>query len=112
MATKKSIRYINKKNREKQAIKSKKQVVVEFLNNDNTKTEWTIAILEEGTIIVFENGSQTENTKSSLRYIAEYIGFSYDKSWTTRQFGSKLIVQIGQQQTTANRLNFLCCLIS
>ena len=79
-------------------MKSKKQVVVEFLNNDNTKTEWTIAILEEGTIIVFENDSQTENTKSSLRYIAEYIGFSYDKSWTTRQFGSKLIDYIHSLQ--------------
>ena len=79
-------------------MKSKKQVVVEFLNNDNTKTEWTIAVLEEGTIIVFENGSQTENTKSSLRYIAEYIGFSYDKNWTTRQFGSKLIDHIHSLQ--------------
>ena len=95
---KKVLDILIKKIEKKQAIKSKKQVVVEFLNNDNTKTEWTIAILEEGTIIVFENGSQTENTKSSLRYIAEYIGFSYDKSWTTRQFGSKLIDHIHSLQ--------------
>ena len=95
---KKVLDILIKKIEKKQAMKSKKQVVVEFLNNDNTKTEWTIAILEEGTIHVFENGSQTENTKSSLRYIAEYIGFSYDKNWTTRQFGSKLIDHIHSLQ--------------
>mgnify|MGYP004473308623 FL=1 len=32
-----------------------------------------------------------ENTKEALREISEKTGFDYDASWTTRQFGSKLV---------------------
>lgn len=32
-----------------------------------------------------------DNVKGALREIAESIEFEYDKAWTTRQFGSKLI---------------------
>lgn len=32
-----------------------------------------------------------ENTKEALREISEKTGFGYEASWTTRQFGSKLV---------------------
>lgn len=32
-----------------------------------------------------------ENTKGALREISEGINFAYDPTWTTRQFGSKLV---------------------
>lgn len=32
-----------------------------------------------------------ENTKEALREISEKTGFEYEASWTTRQFGSKLV---------------------
>ena len=32
-----------------------------------------------------------ENTKETLREISEKTGFEYEASWTTRQFGSKLV---------------------
>lgn len=32
-----------------------------------------------------------ENTKEALREISEKAGFEYEASWTTRQFGSKLV---------------------
>lgn len=32
-----------------------------------------------------------ENTKAALREISEKTGFEYEASWTTRQFGSKLV---------------------
>lgn len=32
-----------------------------------------------------------ENTKEALREISEKTGFDYEASWTTRQFGSKLV---------------------
>lgn len=36
-----------------------------------------------------------DNVKDSLRQIAKVVGFSYDDSWTTRQFGSKLVKEYG-----------------
>lgn len=37
-----------------------------------------------------------DNVKASLRAIAENIGFEYDETWTTRQFGSKLVKEYGE----------------
>lgn len=36
-----------------------------------------------------------DNVKDSLRQIAKVVGFSYEDSWTTRQFGSKLVKEYG-----------------
>lgn len=37
------------------------------------------------------------NVIASLRAIADAVGFDYDSNWTTRQFGSKLIKEYGDQ---------------
>ena len=55
-----------------------------------------LAILGEYTVQRFETGSfkvlrKYDNTKGALREIAEANGFEYDKNWTTRQFGNKLV---------------------
>ena len=49
----------------------------------------------DGSITVYrKNGNEWEesdNAKGSLRELAAQVSFDYDKSWTTRQFGAKLI---------------------
>lgn len=50
--------------------------------------EYTITKRESGSI---ESYRVYDNTKGALREIAETIGFEFDPSWTTRQFGGKLV---------------------
>lgn len=50
--------------------------------------EYGVQVLSSGSI---ESFKMYANTKGALREIAEQIGFDYDDSWNTRQFGSKLI---------------------
>ncbi|MBO8459978.1 MAG: leucine-rich repeat protein [Bacteroidetes bacterium] len=49
----------------------------------------------DGSIMVYrKNGNEWEesdNAKGALRELAAQVSFDYDKSWTTRQFGAKLI---------------------
>ena len=40
-----------------------------------------------------------DNVKGSLREIAESKGMEYDTNWTTRQFGAKLIKELGEGNT-------------
>lgn len=44
--------------------------------------------LPSGTI---ESYRTYDNVKGALREVAEKVGFNYDPSWTTRQFGNKLV---------------------
>lgn len=37
-----------------------------------------------------------DNVIGSLRAIADEVGFAYDDTWTTRQFGSKLVKEYGE----------------
>lgn len=50
--------------------------------------EYGVQVLSSGSI---ESFKMYANTKGALREIAEQIGFDYDDSWNTRQFGLKLI---------------------
>lgn len=50
--------------------------------------EYTITKLGSGSI---ETYRVYDNTKGALREIAETNNFEFDPSWTTRQFGSKLV---------------------
>lgn len=79
-----------------------KDASVVFLDDDDNPTEWTIYALESGAIVVHKDEEEVDNTKSALRYIAEYIGFSYDTNWNTRQFGSKLIDFMNEQRAQDN----------
>lgn len=40
-----------------------------------------------------------DNVKGALREIAESKGMEYDANWTTRQFGTKLIKELGDGDT-------------
>ena len=71
--------------------------LIETINGDAAKSkdyafaecgEYVIFQTEEGSIQVYRD---YDNVKGALREISESIGFEYDPSWTTRQFGSKLI---------------------
>lgn len=53
--------------------------------------DYVITINEDKSISVTLKGNLCDNTKKALREIAELVGFEYDKEWTTRQLGSKLI---------------------
>lgn len=53
-----------------------------------------------GSIKVTVNGSVATNTKDALRRIAKIIGFSFEESWNTRQFGKNLIEYIKTNNIT------------
>lgn len=50
--------------------------------------EYTVVKRDSGTIESYRNYA---NTLGALRECAEAVGFAYDRGWTTRQFGSKLV---------------------
>lgn len=50
--------------------------------------EYVVVKRDTGTIETYRN---YDNTKGALREIAGNIDFEFDPTWTTRQFGSKLI---------------------
>ena len=61
-----------------------------------TKQIKQVATTEEYIVVRYEDDSigvynRYGNTKGALREIAEVQGFEYDPTWTTRQFGKKLI---------------------
>lgn len=45
-----------------------------------------------------------DNAKEALREIAEKEGFEYDKKWTTRQLGSKIIDFINEKKVTLRKI--------
>lgn len=53
--------------------------------------DYMISKNEEGAIKVAKD---YDNDKAALREVASEIGFQYDPTWTTRQFGVKLIEHI------------------
>ncbi len=55
--------------------------------------EYLIAQDVSGSIKVLR---KFDNVKASLRAIADEVGFEYDDTWTTRQFGTKLIKEYGE----------------
>lgn len=55
--------------------------------------EYIITVEDSGSIRVLKI---YDNVKGSLRECAEAKGFAYDTDWTTRQFGSKLIKEFGE----------------
>jgi len=61
-----------------------------------TKQIKQVATTEEYIVVRYDDDSigvynRYGNTKGALREIAEVQGFEYDPTWTTRQFGKKLI---------------------
>ena len=50
--------------------------------------EYIVTVEDSGSISVHRI---YDNTKGALREIAGKVGFEYSPSWTTRQFGSKLV---------------------
>ena len=53
-----------------------------------TTEDYIVARYEDDSVGVY---NRYGNTKGALREIAEVQGFEYDPTWTTRQFGKKLI---------------------
>ena len=49
-----------------------------------------IEIDEKGGIKVTKSGAACENTKATLREIAQKVGFEIDEKWNTQQVGAKL----------------------
>ena len=65
-----------------------------------TKQIKQVATTEEYIVVRYEDDAigvynRYGNTKGALREIAEAQGFEYDPTWTTRQFGKKLIDALG-----------------
>lgn len=58
--------------------------------------EYTIEREPSGTIKTYR---VYDNVKGALREIADKAGFEYDNSWTTRQFGNKLVDFLNNPQS-------------
>lgn len=56
-----------------------------------TYGEYVIKSDEGGSISVVKNNELCTNAKGALREIAQLVNFEVDPSWTSRQFGSKLM---------------------
>jgi hypothetical protein len=52
---------------------------------------YTIGITAENKVVVSKGGAVCDNAKGALREISEKVGFKFETSWTTQQFGSKLV---------------------
>ena len=67
-----------------------------------TFCDYVITKEDNGKIVVTKGGEVCPNSKQALREIAAQIGFSVEDSWTTQQFGAKLIAQLqGEIQSPA-----------
>ena len=62
--------------------------------------EYVIHQTEEGSIIT---SKIYDNVKGALREVSEKIGFTFDPAWTTRQFGSKLLDELGSRETETGK---------
>ncbi len=60
-----------------------------------TSGEYILSKLDSGSITVYR---VYDNVKGALREIAEQEGFEYDNTWTTRQFGSKLMAYLEEKE--------------
>ena len=75
----------------KNATKADMESIIACKRQDKNLQGYTIEVREDGGYTVKKDGVECDNTKTAMREIAGLIGLKYDASWTTRQFGSKLI---------------------
>ena len=75
----------------KNATKADMESIIACKRQDKNLQGYTIEVREDGGYTVKKDGVECDNTKTAMREIAGLIGLEYDASWTTRQFGSKLI---------------------
>ena len=67
-----------------------------------TYGDYVITKEDNGKIVVTKGGEVCPNSKQALREISAQIGYTVDDSWTTQQFGAKLITQLqGEIQSPA-----------
>ena len=79
----------------KGAVKADMESMIAYHRSDNNLQGYTIEAREDGGYIVRKDGVECDNAKAAMREIAGLIGLEYDASWTTRQFGAKLVKLIG-----------------
>lgn len=53
--------------------------------------DYTIGITPDNKVVVSKGGTVCDNAKGTMREISEMVGFKFETSWTTQQFGSKLV---------------------
>lgn len=67
-----------------------------------TYGDYVITKADNGKIVVTKGGEVCPNSKQALREISAQLGYTVDDSWTTQQFGAKLIAQLqGEIQSPA-----------
>lgn len=74
----------------KNAVKADMENMIAYQRVYNS-AGFTIQAEADGSYTVLKDGIVCENAKAAMREMAESIGFVYDATWTTRQFGSKLL---------------------
>ena len=67
-----------------------------------TYGDYVITKEDNGKIVVTKGGEVCPNSTRAMREISAQIGYTVDDSWTTQQFGAKLIAQLqGEIQSPA-----------
>ena len=80
----------------KNATKADMESMIAYQRTNNDLQGYTLEAREDGGYIVRKDGVECENAKAAMREIAGMIGLAYEASWTTRQFGAKLLKAIGK----------------
>ena len=53
--------------------------------------DYSIGITPDNKVVVSKGGTVCDNAKGALREISEKVSFKFETSWTTQQFGGKLV---------------------
>lgn len=85
----------------KNAVKADMENMIAYQRETKPSDEFSVVKNPDGSYTVSINGEVQSNAKGAMRQIAGAIGFEYDPSWTTQQFGSKLSKALKESTATA-----------
>lgn len=85
----------------KNAVKADMENMIAYQRETAPSDEFSVVKNPDGSYTVSINGEVQTNAKGAMRQIAGAIGFEYDPSWTTQQFGSKLSKALKESTATA-----------
>ena len=97
-----SVKYVGKKakadkkesQKQKDGVKPKSKPELKAavdIKKSATCGNYTINIASNNSVAVLKSNVACDSAKAALREIADQVGFAYENSWNTQQFGSKLV---------------------
>lgn len=68
---------------------------------------YIINIFSNKSVKVLKAGKECENTKAALREISQLVDFNFETTWTTQQFGSKLVDFLNSNNSKTSQKNHI-----